>query len=242
MGASEKSQSAGAFDDVEERSAQRRTVAARTKQPSGESHVSGRDPSSRQSAIAFLEGTRQGWDLHDIVTWSDLHLVRPGRLLTHHVFPRILIREHGLGVLSYGAPSRGEAPAGFLAHSNAGRLVAQARSTVMSKLEGLLRAIPDDSFVQAAIYDGRVSRGVLRDGSRGWQVLVTERHALSDQVLALIAADLLDHRHEYEHDLVVCDACATVAFWPERMSRRGCPDHPVARIGSGSAQTGSLRR
>ena len=240
MSASRNCRARGAFGAEETPSARRRVLPVTDERPSGALKAGGRDPSERQSAMAFLEG--RSWDLHELVTWSDAHMVRPGRLLTQHAFPRILIREHGKGVLSYGTPTVGEVTAGFLPHSEARSLVAQARLAVVSKLEGLLRAAPDDSFVQAAIYDGRVTRGKRRDGTRGWQVLVTEQHALSDQVLALLVADLLDHRQDYDHDLVVCDTCSKVTFWPERMSRRGCSEHPDARLTLRSMRTGSLSR
>lgn len=197
--------------------------------------------SNRSAALAFMEGALEGWPLHQLVTWIDQCLIRPGRLMTRYPFPRIFINEPDVGVISYGPPGNSDAPSTFLPHAKAAELMSWSRKKVAAALEGMLRASPDDRFVQAALYDGRVSRTTGHNGQRGWNVMLTEAHSLSEQILALFAADLLDHREDYEQHLVVCESCEVIDFWPERLSRRGCPAHPQAVV-SGSVRRITLSR
>jgi hypothetical protein len=121
-----------------------------------------------------------------------------------------------------------DAPSGYLSHARAPELVKLARQKVVDALAPMIRPNPDDAFVRAALFDGRVTRDRKWDGQNGWSVMLTENHPLSDQVLALLAADLLDHREDYEQNLVLCATCDRVDIWPDRLSRRGCSDHPEA--------------
>lgn len=182
----------------------------------------------RAAALAFMRGAREGWNLDELVAWTERALVRPGRLMTRYPFPRLFFHEPEIGVLSYGFPHAAALPANFLPQSQTAELVAWAQRKVASALEGMLLPSPDDRFVQAALYDGRVCRRSTRDGQRQWEVMLTDKMPLSSQVLALFAADLLDHRADYERNLVICGTCEQVTFWPERISRRGCPEHPEA--------------
>jgi len=198
--------------------------------------------SLRTSALSFLDGGLEGWGVHQLVTWTDQCLIRPGRLMTQSPFPRLTIREPGVGELSYGKPDTHADPARFLPQARCSELIRVARAKVLGVVAGLIRNPPDDRFVQGALYDGRVARVRGPDGNRGWDVMLTEQHALSDQVLALLAADLLCHRSEYEQDLVLCSTCEKVDFWPERLSRRGCPDHPEGILVSSDRRVTGLGR
>lgn len=194
--------------------------------------------SYRTSALTFLDGALEGWGVHQLVTWADQCLIRPGRLMTRHPFPRIILREPRLGVLSFGLPAMNDAPSGYLSHARAPDLVKLARQKVVAGLEGMIGPSSDDAFVRAALFDGRVTRNRRWDGQNGWSVMLTEKHALSDQVLALLAADLLDHREDYEQNLVICATCDRVDIWPDRLSRRGCSDHPES-LGLSSLRSAS---
>lgn len=194
--------------------------------------------SPRGAALTFMDGVQQGWGLHHLVTWIDQCLVRPGRLITRHAFPRIIIRETNIGALSFGAPDNREDAGSFLEHSRAPELLKWARRAVVEALEGMLRTSPDDRFVQAALYDGRVTRVQRARRGRTWDVMLTEDHALSQQVLALFAADLLERRDDYEQQLVICGTCERVDFWPERVSRRGCPQHAEAVLSTRARTSG----
>jgi hypothetical protein len=50
---------------------------------------------------------------------------------------------------------------------------------------------------------------------------------MSDQILALLAADLLRDRAPYDEELVVCEVCPYVGFEPmrRRSERAECPRH-----------------
>lgn len=184
--------------------------------------------SFRTSALTFLDGALEGWGVHQLVTWTDQCLIRPRRLMTRQPFPRVVIREPHLGALSFGMPGMNDAPSGYLSHARAPDLVKLARQKVVDALEPMIRPNPDDAFVRAALFDGRVTRDRRWDGQNGWTVMLTEKHALSEQVLALLAADLLEHREDYEQNLVFCATCGRIDFWPDRQSRRGCSEHPEA--------------
>ena len=210
--------------------------------PSGVQRAPAPHVSLRTSALSFLDGGLEGWGIHQLVTWTDQCLIRPGRLITLSPFPRLTVRESGVGELSYGNPDAHADPAKYLSHARCSELIRAARAKVIGVVAGLIRPIPDDRFVQGALYDGRVTRVRGPDGHRGWDVMLTEQHALSDQVIALLAADLLCHRSEYEQDLILCSTCEKVDFWPERLSRRGCPDHPEGLLGSSDKRVTGLGR
>ena len=184
----------------------------------------------RAAALSFMEGAREGWSLDDLVAWTERALLRPGRLMTRYRFPRLIFQEPGIGVVSYGLPDSAAMPASFLPHSRTAELVRRAHRRVLDSLDGMLLTPPDDRFVQAAIYDGRACRTSTSDGRRQWGVMLTEKVPLSAQVLALFAADLLENRSDYETNLVICGSCERVGFWPGRISRRGCPEHPEAVV------------
>jgi hypothetical protein len=160
----------------------------------------------------------------------DRFLIRPGRLALRRPFPNIVVREPPLGALVYGPRGASLPRMELVPHAQAPRLVRAARQNVLGTLAGLLGATPDDRFVQAAIYRGRVARGVERNGTRRWQLLLDESASLTEQVLALFAADLLERRGDYERHLAVCEACGTVSFLPERQSPRGCAEHPLGLV------------
>ena len=132
--------------------------------------------SFRTSALAFLDGALERWGIHHLVTWMDQCLIRPGRLLTRHPFPRVTVWERGLGELSYGNLSGHADPALYLPHGKASTLIDATRARVFDTLSGLHDGTPDDRFVQAAIYDGRVVRRRQPSGQRSWEVMLTERH------------------------------------------------------------------
>jgi hypothetical protein len=176
------------------------------------------DVGLRASALNFVNGARSRWSMDELLTWMDQSLIRT-------------FREAGVGIIANGRPNDVDGGAGFLPHDRANDLIRTAHQKVVATLSAYIGPSADDRFVQAAIYAGRVTRGVSSDGVRKWHVLLSETVNLSEQVLAIFAADILQHPDDYQESLVVCEACGGVLFWPRRLTKNGCPDHPQGLIG-----------
>jgi hypothetical protein len=120
-------------------------------------------------------------------------------------------------------------------------LLAAARKRVLLELGAALSA-GDLGFVHAALYAGRVQRTKALGRESVWGVRVDDSDALSDQVLALFAADALRNPQAYDADLAICDACGAVSFEPAaRTSRRGCAAHPFGASEARPHGAGSMR-
>ena len=107
--------------------------------------------------------------------------------------------------------------------------MATARDRIVDALRLTVRS-GETAFVNAALYAGRVSRERGADGRSYWFVYLSEDDALSDQVLALFAADALTYPADYEHEIAVCDACGAISFGEASASRRGCAAHPYGSL------------
>ncbi len=108
------------------------------------------------------------------------------------------------------------------------RIVAAARARVAATLGGLLAAPVDDRFLSAAIFSGRVQRstGTTSGRARGsWLPRPAVADRLSDIVLAVVAADVLSNRDEYDDCLCVCDLCGLVSLDARQLSRTRCEEH-----------------
>ena len=181
-------------------------------------------PSPRLSALAFTDGSKAGWVSSDLANWTREHLIAPGRLhvcdvSVHKVF------EHGFSNLSVQRSRSGAHALNVRTTSEVPTLVAAARDRVLQALRTTVRT-GETGFVNAALYEGRVSRERGPDGKCLWRPFVSENDALSDQVLALFAADALCFPSDYERCIAVCDMCGTVSFLHNALSRHGCASHP----------------
>lgn len=185
----------------------------------------------RTAALEFMSGSLRRWTIHELVAWLDLYMIRPGRLRLRDPFPIMTITETGVGTLVYGPRGAKTVSGPLVPQADAGRLVRTARQKVAGTLGAFLAPTPDDRFVQSALYEGRVTRMPGRGRGLGWGVMVWENVSLSDQVLALFVGDLLTHREDYDNDLVVCEVCGTVEFWPSRCTPQGCRAHPEGLVG-----------
>ena len=184
-------------------------------------------PSPRTSALAFTEGTRTGWIASDLCAWIEEHLIVPERMAVRD--GRVsLVREHGVGAVSLIDKAAGRRER-VRTSSQVPVVIAAARDRVVQALRGTVRS-GETGFVNAALYAGRVSRERGSDGCPHWFVYVSEDDALSDQVLALFAADALTSPTDYETEIAVCDACGAVSFGTGTSSRRGCPTHPYGSL------------
>lgn len=183
-------------------------------------------PTTRDSALAFTEGVRGGWLASDLLAWVDEHLLRPGRLVVPGGGSLERVCEHDVGTVMI-RPAWATEPAGRvdLAISAVPRLLETCRQRVLEVLRKVIETGQMD-FVNAALFGGRVVRGRESRGHGIWNVSVSADMALSEQILALFAADALERPDDYAHDLSVCDACGAVTIEPlPGGSRHGCPAH-----------------
>jgi hypothetical protein len=164
-----------------------------------------------QGALEFLEGPASTWTLQDITEWFDHHLVGPGWMKR----PNIL-REPGATPVVMDPRADVEGAMEIL--------VARARSRVIAALRGLVAPVPDDRFLHAAIYGGRVRRASV-DGKPAWVPSPREIDFLADIVLSLLAADILADRDHYREHLGFCDVCNRVTFKDTLDARPLCSEH-----------------
>ena len=182
---------------------------------------------ARESGLAFVNGSTGGWIASDLSSWAQKHLLGPGFLRPKR--PELgyyTVEETGAGRLAL--PVGSNVRPDRASTSSAMRVVAAAHERVVAALRGLLASSPDDRFLNAALYTGRVQRG--RGGV--WTPSLDEGGNLSQWVLALFAADALHDRTPYDATLGVCDACNAVGFAWQSRSRTRCPSHdgiPSAR-------------
>jgi len=184
-------------------------------------------PDARSSAIAFTEGVRTGWIASDFMVWADINLIRPGRLAVAGSSGLRQLREHDFGTVVLQAPNPARpGRSKSLTLSQVPHVLTLARQRVVDTLRDSVRT-GQSAFVHAALYAGRVARCKGEDGRSFWRVALREDTALSDQVLALFAADALEHPTEYESELSVCDTCGAVSISSAGVSsRRACSVHP----------------
>jgi hypothetical protein len=182
------------------------------------------------AALRFVEGVGAGWELKDLSAWFADEMVGPGRMTPVGTVTEAVV---GSIALDPATSAVGERVATL---NDLPKLLAISRSRVVVTLRGFIANTPNDRFLQAAIYAGRVER--LRVGSEAvWIARPKERELLSDIVLSLFAVDMLMHRDFHERSLCVCDACGRVSFNPGTTTRTGCPEHPSG----GTPPNGLLR-
>jgi len=181
-------------------------------------------PTPRESALAFTDGSKAGWITSDLVTWMQHHLIAPGRFHTSDGDTQNVF-EHGFGCLTVNRSLSGAHAFHSRKTSEVPGLVATARDRILHVLRVTVRT-GETGFVNAALYEGRVSRERGTKGKSVWHACVSENDALSDQVLALFAADALTNPSDYESGIAVCDVCGVVSFLNGAVSRYGCASHP----------------
>lgn len=190
--------------------------------------------------MAFTEGVRTGWIASDLISWIDEHLVASRRLDIRGEHAQT-VREHGAGIVSLSGAARVSTRDRVRTSSQVPVIIAAARMRVIDELRVTVRT-GETHFVNAALYAGRVARERAADGKPQWFVYVSEDDALSDQVLALFAADALTNPSHYEHDIAVCDACGRVTFQSSPASRRGCDSHPYGSLDGSKSEREPTQR
>lgn len=149
--------------------------------------------------------------------WIDEHLVSVGRM------PRPLrVFQPGVGAFHLEPPID---PASAPPQVDLEQLLGAVRARVVAAIRGLIGAPPDDRFLAAAIYNGRVERVKVSE-KMAWVARPRVDDALGDIVLSLFAADILSNREVYEQRLCVCEMCGRISFWEgTTVPRWGCAEH-----------------
>jgi hypothetical protein len=168
------------------------------------------------AALSFLEGIASGRLCRDdLNNWIDRNLVQPG-----YVSRPFRLQEPLFGALPTDISCSAFLPETPPTEESAAILV-RARARVVGKLRGLLATPPDDRFLSAAIFAGRVRR-ILVDNTMVWVPRPRSHDILSDIITSLFVADILGRREFYAQNLCVCDSCGRVRFNPDPTLRHAC--------------------
>lgn len=158
------------------------------------------------AGLSFLEGVgskRLGRE--SLETWIDQNLVSPG-----YVSRPLRIYEPIFGALP---TDKGCSP--FLPETppseETSALMVRARARVIGHLQGLLRTPPEDRFLNAAIFAGRVRRSPIGQ-TMTWIPRPRSTDALSDIITSLFVSDILGRREFYVQNLCICRTCGRVRF------------------------------
>jgi hypothetical protein len=181
--------------------------------------------------ITFLEGVQIGWGAWELIGWMDDYLVAPERMQR-----AALVHEPAVGSVALD-PRHPDAQSTTLPPHELPRILSAARGRVVETLRNFIASPPDDRFLNAAIFANRVTRAA-RDGVVVWASRPRMSDRLSEIVLSLFAADVLQHREFHEASLCVCAVCGRVSFAPALLSRTGCREH----IRRSATNSGFLRR
>jgi hypothetical protein len=166
------------------------------------------------AGMTFLEVTATDTlDLRGLGEWFEEHVVATG------VMPQLsVLLEPPVGSVAL-RPGTGALAS---ANANLPRLVATARSRVVTALKGLIAAPSDDRFLRGSIFLGRVQRHEAR-----WVARPEANAPLSGVVLSLFAAAFLADRSICDREMSVCDVCGRVSFDARPAMRSSCPQHAV---------------
>jgi hypothetical protein len=153
----------------------------------------------------------------ELADWFEQHVVAAG------CTPRLsILLEPPAGSIAL----RASGPARSRAEDDLPRIAATSRARVVAALRGLISAPPDDRFLRAAIFLGRVRRQESH-----WVARPEPTAPLSGIVLSLFAVAILSERVFYDRHLCVCDSCGRVSFDGSPAMRRSCPAHAAPMSG-----------
>jgi hypothetical protein len=187
------------------------------------------------AGVAFVEGVGAGWGRAELSAWIEEHLVAPGRMLRPATMSEAIV---GAIALDPATSATGPRVATL---AELPKLLAVARSRVVVALRAFVATPPDDRFLKAALFAGRVER--VRVGNNNvWLARPREQDHLGDVVLSLFAADVLMQREFHEQNLCVCEVCGRVSFQRAVTTVSGCAEHlPRSETQSGFQRAGSSR-
>jgi len=170
------------------------------------------------AAVTFIEGVVDGWSCWELSDWFEQHLVKTGRCARA---PSV-VHDPEVGSIAID-PRWSDTQPGLVGVEQLPALLRATRKRVVDTLMRFLPPNDDDAFVVAAMDAKRVERRKVRDQLR-WVPCPNESDTLSDVVLSLVAADMLDNRAFYETQLCVCDVCGRVSF-DAVTTRTRCGEH-----------------
>jgi hypothetical protein len=172
--------------------------------------------------LGFIESSTSGWGPRELLAWFTTYGPALGRS-----GPPASVTEGVVGTIPLGGA---KITAERLARlDELPKLLAMARWRVVVSLRGMVASPPDDRFLQAAIFAGRVRREQSL-----WVARPQESDTLGDIVLSLFVADILTNRDFHEQNLCVCEVCGRVSYSPQLTTRTGCTDHaPGTEVTSG---------
>jgi hypothetical protein len=171
------------------------------------------------AAVSFMEGVVAGWSCWELSDWFEQHLVRTGRCARA---PSV-VHDPAVGSIVIDPRWSDLQRTGIVGVEQLPALLRAARQRVADTLTRFLPPESDDAFVAAATEAKRVERRQVRDQLR-WVPCPNESDALSDVVLSLFAADMLENRAFYDAQLSVCEVCGRVSFDPVA-TRTLCGEH-----------------
>lgn len=147
-----------------------------------------------------------------LAIWFERHLVAAARMQRPAYVTEGFSKQVALGPQ---VPAASDA-------SEIEQLVDAARLRVLASLRAFMPPAADDRFLAAAIDSGRVRSA---GGPGPWEPCPREEDLLSDIVLSLFAADILNFREFHDAYLCVCKTCFRIDFDPSQSGRTGCPEH-----------------
>ena len=164
-------------------------------------------PSSLIAAVAFLDGVSRigtgqalsAWLARDVVVWGWAE-------------PRHTVVEAGHPPFELWTPSDEEPLRALLR---------EAAASVVRGLRSLREATGNEPLALALIERASVRRAA----NRRWEPFVSADKPLSELVLSLIVADMLERPGIYRERLAICKRCDRVSFQPTVTGRDGCLDH-----------------
>jgi len=181
--------------------------------------------SARNAALAYMGGVTNGWTYRAFQEWYLRHLVVTGRMRPSSSWNRVTLREAGVGNVElvdnlWLLPTRERLVVTARFHL---ALVA-AHTRVLNVLRRFLVTRSID-FVHAALYGGRLERELTTSADAGWLVVLDDRAMLSECVLALFAADYMQHPNDYLRGLGICRICDRIRFSERQLFRTLCAAH-----------------
>jgi hypothetical protein len=169
-----------------------------------------------EAGLSFLEGIAcKRLCPHTLESWVEHNLVLPGYVpkptRLHEPLFGALPTDKGCSPFLPEMPPSDETSA----------LLIRARARIVGQLRGLIRTPPEDRFLHAAIFAGRVRRAPA-GATMAWLPSPRSGDALSDIITSLFVSDILGRREFYKENLCICHSCGRVRLDASSTERDKC--------------------